>query len=200
MSLSAKLPDGSTVDFNSYSIIMEKSIYNYPNKVFLMSGNMVFSVRYQVSNSDNASYVQAFQIANDSAQCSQIEVQQFNSSFYLFASCLYPNSNSTLYLYRFEEARSAYLGSLVYMNSVDVKMSPTCTKTALYAFNYLFLKKEYRNQVLLFCSFLQNPVLATNKNFIFRVEKNRGNDVLVYDSPIIDSKIANCTKNTSLIF
>lgn len=103
------MSDNTTADFNSYAVIMEKSVFNYPNKVFLMSRNVIFSIRYQVSNSDNISYVQAFRIVNDSSNCSQIAVQQFNSSYYLFINCLYPNANSTVYLYRFGEAKSSFL-------------------------------------------------------------------------------------------
>jgi hypothetical protein len=57
MPLSVNATDNITYDFNAFTVLMQRSVYNHPNKVFLMSENVVFSIRYQVSNSDNISYV-----------------------------------------------------------------------------------------------------------------------------------------------
>ena len=108
--LNAKLPDNSSIDFSNRTLIKERSIFNYPNKVFLMDKNYVFSVRYQVSTSDNTSYVRAFKI-DTPLSCTQIEVQQYNSSYYLFVACLrVPAYNLvSVYAYKFTEPQSGLL-------------------------------------------------------------------------------------------
>lgn len=57
MPLSVNSTDNITYDFNIFTVQMQRSVFNHPNKVFLMSENVIFSIRYQVSNSDNISFV-----------------------------------------------------------------------------------------------------------------------------------------------
>lgn len=135
MLLSANMSDGSTADFNTYTMVMEKSVFNHPNKIFLMTGNMIFSVRYQVSSSDTFSYVEAFKITGDSSNCTQIEVKQFNSSYYLFVGCLFSNANATVYLYKFVETISGFLSELIYTDKFEVKMAVSCSRISLYGFD-----------------------------------------------------------------
>lgn len=59
-------------DFNAYSLVKERSVFNHPNKVFLMKGNVLFSIRYQVSFSDNSTYVQFYKVASDDRNCSDL--------------------------------------------------------------------------------------------------------------------------------
>ena len=63
LELTAVDPQNISMDFNAYTLIKERSVFNHPNKVFLMEGNIIFSIRYQVSFSDNSTYVQAYRIA-----------------------------------------------------------------------------------------------------------------------------------------
>jgi len=71
LQLVGRMPDNSTINFSNRTVIMERSVFNYPNKVFLMDSNYVFSLRYQVSNSDNMSYVRAFRISGN-VNCTNI--------------------------------------------------------------------------------------------------------------------------------
>lgn len=77
-------------------------------------------------------------------------------------------------------------------------MTATCTKTTLYSFSELFLKKMYQNRVLLSCVALQNPFLSTNRIFVLKVINNKGVDSLSYET-VVDSTISSCVKNTTVM-
>jgi hypothetical protein len=137
--LNAKLPDNSSIDFSNRTVVKERSIFNYPNKVFLMDKNYVFSVRYQVSSSDNSSYVRAFKI-DTPLNCTQIEVQQYNSSYYLFVVCLrVPGYNLvSVYAYKFTEPQSGLLDQLIALPRFDIKFTLNCSKIILYSYDQLY--------------------------------------------------------------
>jgi hypothetical protein len=50
--LQVQLPNGTYFVFNSSDVLESCSLYNQPNKIFLMRGNILLSVRYQFSPSD----------------------------------------------------------------------------------------------------------------------------------------------------
>lgn len=140
LQLIAKMADNNTVDFSNLTVIMERSIFNYPNKVFLMNSNYVFSLRYQVSNSsDNISYVRAFKI-NTNLTCTNLEVQQFNSSYYVFVGCIKstPNNSVVVYPFKYTEPKSGLLDELVSLPKADFKFSSPCFNITLYAFDQLY--------------------------------------------------------------
>lgn len=50
--LKLKLPNGTDYNFSGEDVLESKSIFNQPNKLFLLRGNIILSVRYQFSPSD----------------------------------------------------------------------------------------------------------------------------------------------------
>lgn len=151
--LKAKLSDNTTVDFSNRTLIKQRSIFNYPNKVFLMDKNYVFSVRYQVSNSDNSSYVRAFKI-DTPLNCTQIEVQQYKSSYYVFVGCIrVPAYNLvSIFTYKFTQPQSGFLDQLVALPKIDVRFSLNCSKIILYSYDQLFTTYLSQSKVLLGCT------------------------------------------------
>ena len=70
--LVANISDNTTMNFNDYEMLMERSIYNHPIKVFLMNKNVIFSLRYQISHSDNLTSFNVYQVAADNQNCQKI--------------------------------------------------------------------------------------------------------------------------------
>lgn len=102
-----------------------------------MDRNILFSVRYRVSgsDSDNDSYVQALRI-DSPVPCSQMAVQQFNTSQYLIVACLHSingNGNISLYPFKFLEPQPGFLSELFPLQKLDVKL-PGCERLLLHAF------------------------------------------------------------------
>ena len=70
--LVANMSENTTMNFNDYEMLMERSIYNHPIKVFLMNKNVIFSLRYQISHSDNLTSFNVYQVAADNQNCQKI--------------------------------------------------------------------------------------------------------------------------------
>lgn len=125
-------------------------------------------------------------------------MQQFNSSYYLFIACLYNNGNATVYLYRFNQTKAAFLNNLVFIGRQDFKLAASCNRVMLYSFSQLFLQRLYNNRVLFFCANQGNPLLSSNRTFILNVINNKGVDSLTAQN-YSDTTISNCIKSTTLI-
>jgi hypothetical protein len=65
LELTAAFPNGSLYTFSQADVLQTYSIYNQPNKIFLMKGNVIASVRYQFSDSDEGSSMTVTQIIGE---------------------------------------------------------------------------------------------------------------------------------------
>lgn len=84
--MTATLPNGSIYTFKSKEVLQSYSIYNQPNKIFLMKRNVIVSIRYQFSPSDNTSTVTAIQIPGD-VKCMEISTLETLGNYYVVAAC-----------------------------------------------------------------------------------------------------------------
>jgi hypothetical protein len=197
LELTATTADNVTLDFNAYKLLSERSVFNHPNKVFLMEGNLIFSIRYQVSGSDTSSYVQAFWVGSDKVACRSMEVQNLNSSYYLHVACLENNGNVNLFLYKFTEARPDFLSGLEFLSSREVTIDTKCNRADLFAFDSLYIgRSEQTYKVLLFCSAASgNP---SNSSFLLSVGNNKG-VVSIAVSAFKDQTLMRCLQGTTQV-
>ena len=63
------------------------SLYNQPNKLFLMRGNIILSVRYQFSPSD-AAFSVAVAVVEGGEECTELNVMQSYGKYYAVVGCL----------------------------------------------------------------------------------------------------------------
>lgn len=98
--LNISYTNGSTFQFDDKDILVESSIYNQPNKIYLMKNNIILLIRYQFTPSDVASTVTITEIPT-SSNCTQMGTIGLDGSYFLVVGCLKNNSQVNLLAYRF---------------------------------------------------------------------------------------------------
>ena len=150
--MTAVLPNGSVYTFKSEEVLQSYSIYNQPNKIFLMKGNVIVSIRYQFSPSDNTSTVTAVQIPGD-VRCMEISTLETLGNYYVVAACAKNEVETVLFPFRFNYTTPGTINGLIPLEPVPVAINSTCIRLKMYSFRELALKlKTYYNSILYYCA------------------------------------------------
>jgi hypothetical protein len=92
-------------------VLETRSIFNQPNKLFLLKGNIILSVRYQFSPSD-APYSVAVAVVEGGGECTELDVIQNYGNYYAIVGCLRSENEAMVYGFRFSSTDPSIVNGL----------------------------------------------------------------------------------------
>jgi hypothetical protein len=150
--LQLRLPNGTDYNFSAADVLESCSIFNQPNKLFLLRDNIILSVRYQFSPSD-APFSVAVAVVEGGGECTEIDVIQNYGNYYAVVGCLRSENESAVYAFRFNSTDPSIVNGLTpLLNNLSLPLS-SCLRLESYSFREFVLpQKTYNNSVLFFCA------------------------------------------------